>query len=178
MTRTQEGCRSRSMRSRSKLANRRGVSTLQLILVLPILVIVGMATFEFGIMMVVQQTVTTATILGARAASREATKAAANTAAEAEVDRVLALHGLAIIDGDVNSDTRMVLEYRNDPVSVITGDPGLACSTPTSPAMTAADVRLTICVDLTTAPLVNFLSTLGLDFSGKRLQITSATTME
>lgn len=177
MTRTREGCRNRAPRSQSKLANRRGASTLQLILVLPLLVIVGMATFEFGIMMVVQQTVTTAATLGARAAAREATGAAANTAAEAEVDRVLAVHGLAIVDGDASSDTRMVLEYRTDP-AIITGDPGLACSTPTSPAMTAADVRLTICVDLTTAPLVNFLSTLGLDFTGKRLQITSATTME
>lgn len=165
------------MSTRRRVIRRRGVSTLQLILVLPLLVIIGMATFEFGIIMVVQQTVTSAAVMGARAAAREANTTNANNAAVAEVNRVLALHGLAIVDGDVNSDTRMALEYLTNP-AVITGDPGLTITTPSAPVMTGTDVRLTVCVDLTTAPLVNFLSTFGLDFTGNRLQITSATTIE
>ena len=168
------------MFTRRRAIRRRGVSTLQLILVLPLLVIIGMATFEFGIIMVVQQTVTSAAIMGARAAAREGNATDANTAAVAEVNRVLALHGLAIVDGDVNSDTRMALEYLTNPPNpaIITGDPGLTITTPSAPVMTGTDVRLTVCVDLTTAPLVNFLSTFGLDFTGNRLQITSATTIE
>jgi len=161
------------------LSNRRGAGTLQLIIVLPALVIITVATIQFGILMIVQQTVTTAATEGVRAAAREATVLDANTAAIDRVNEILAVHQLMIdpTSTDPTSDTKMVLEY-STVVPVMTGDPGLVCSPPSSPAMMVTEARLTLCVDLTKTPLVNFLTSFGIDFTGRRFEISSMTTLE
>ncbi len=153
---------------------RRAASTLEIILVLPVLLIASLAIFEFGVLMVLQQTVTTAATEGARAAAREPTAAAANQSALLAVNRVLRVHRL-FVDGsavpDPNSDTRMVLEY-GVMAPIYSGDPGVDCFPP-DPVMTAADVRVSVCVSLTKSPLLNLLSAFGFDLAGKRLEIAA-----
>lgn len=155
-----------------RAAHRRAASTLQVILALPVLVIATLAVFEFGVLVVIQQAVTTAATEGARAAAKENNVADANAAAVAAVNGVLLVHNLMIIDGDPASDTRMALEF-GLAAPVDTGDPGLACTPPVSPVLAANEVRVTVCVDLTTAPLLNFLSSFGFDLTGKRFEISS-----
>lgn len=158
---------------------RRGVGVLQLIVALPVLLITTLAIFQFGFVMVVQQTVTAAATEGARAAAKEMTASAANMAAIAAVNSVLDIHGLVVdpTSTDPASDTKMVLEYAGGS-PVITGDPGLGCSTPSSPSVLGGEVRVTVCVDLTTSPLLNVLTTFGFDFTGKRLEISSMAALE
>jgi Flp pilus assembly protein TadG len=158
---------------------RRGSGTLELILALPVLFIVTLAIFQFGILMVVQQTVTTAATDGARAAAKEITPAVANAAAIAAVNDTLAVHSLVVdpTSTDTTSDTKLVVEYGGTP-DIITGDPDLSCSTPSSPALGPTEVRVTVCVDLTTSPLLNVLTSFGFDLSGRRFEISSMATIE
>ena len=181
---------------------RRGVVTLEVILAFPILIIATLAIFEFGMLMLVQQTIATAATEGARAAAREATPDAANVAALRAVNQVLSVHNLAIDpsnsanlltdakhSGDYDgvapnnttvallTDAKLIVEY-GGMAPMMTGDPMLNCQPPTSPPMTAAEVRVTVCIDLTTTPLINLLSGLGLDLMGQRMEISSLASLE
>lgn len=156
--------------------SRRGNITLEAILVIPILAAIAFSVIQFGILMVVQQTVTTAAIDGARAAAKEATATAAANAAEAAVDKVLALHKLQIDDGNPASDTVLIVQYGNDP-AIERGDPGLDCFPPAvTPA--ANEVQVTICVDLTTSPLLSLPDRFGVNFTNRRFEISSMATIE
>ena len=158
---------------------RRGSGTLELILALPVLFFVTLAIFQFGFLMVIQQTVTTAAIDGARAAAKEITAGDASAAAISAVNDTLAVHGLAVdpTSTDISSDTKLAVEYGGTP-TITTGDPGLSCSTPSSPAVGPTEVRISVCVDLTTAPLLNALTSFGFDLSGRRFEISSMATIE
>ncbi|MDA1053222.1 MAG: pilus assembly protein [Planctomycetota bacterium] len=165
-------------RSRN-LSARSGVSTLEAIVALPIVIIVTFAIFQFGILMVVQQTVTRATIEAARAASQESTATAANIAAIAAANDVLAVHNLTIDSSstDTTSDTKLVLEY-GTASAIQTGDPGLTCTPPSVPTMLTSEIRVTICLDLEKSPLKNSLASFGFSLAGKRLEISSHTSIE
>lgn len=156
---------------------RRGNITLETILAIPILAIVTFAIVQFGILVVVMQTVTQAAVEGARRAAMEGNPAAASTAAIEAANQVLALHDLEIVNGDPTSDTRIVVEYAGA-APVISGDPGLACSTPLPAVLNPSEVRVTVCVDLTTAPLLSLSLPFGLNLFGRRFEISSMATIE
>lgn len=165
--------------NRSAGRSRVGASTLEAIVALPIAIIVTFAIFQFGILMIVQQTVTRAAIEAASAGALESNVTDANTAAIAAANDVLAVHNLSIdsTSTDTTSDTKLLLEYGTS-IAIETGDPGLTCSAPSSPTLTATDIRATVCLDLEKSPLQNFLSSFGFNVTGKRLEISSHTSLE
>lgn len=143
---------------------RRGVITLEFILCLPVLVILLVAAVQYSTAMVVRQAVSQAAVEGARQLGKRASAADA----VASVQEILAPHGLIIAPG---SGVRVVTE---DGVILPQnfGDLTVA-STPPAPGPNAAEARVTISLELTTSPLQNFLNAFGIDFTGKRFQISS-----
>ena len=169
----------RSPGRRIRLPRRRAASTLQVIVALPVLLLITVAIFQFGFLMIVQQTMTTAATEAARAAAREPLATDANAAALVAANRVLQVHNLQIdpTSLDTTSDTKLILEF-GPGTTITTGDPDLTCAAPSSPVLMAQDVRATVCLDLTTAPLLNALSAFGLDFAGDRMEISAQASME
>ncbi|MEQ8789775.1 MAG: pilus assembly protein [Pirellulaceae bacterium] len=144
------------------------METLQLIIALPLLVIVLFAAFQYGVLVLVQGAVTHAATVGAR----EAGKGVDTPTIVAAVNEVLSVHGIAI-----GPDATVIVERPIVPDDVVGG---LPCNAPAAPLLGPDDVRVTVCVDLTTAPLLNCLTAfdLGLDFTGKRFEISSVSSLE
>lgn len=143
------------MNRRSRLTirrprRRRGSMALQVVMVMPILLIVTLAIFQFGVLLLVHQAITHA----ATVAAREAAKGADPAQLECIVEEVLKPHGIY-----VGPTMGIVLEDPdcNPPL----GD--LACSAPPPVVLQPDEVRVTICVDATTRPFFNPLKYLGLD---------------
>lgn len=141
------------------MANRRrGSLTVELILVLPILILVTLATIQFGILMTVHQAVTHA----ASVAAREAAKGASIAQLECVVEEVLKPHYLKV--GDCVS---VLLEDGQ-------GDPDLekigTVPCPSSDeSLPSNSVRVTVCVDTSCQPFINPLSSFGFSLSDRIL---------
>src|SRR5262245_42724610 len=86
-------------------ARQRGVGTLELMLALPILLLATLASFEFGLLTLVEHAVATATIDGAR----EAGKGADCNQVAAVVNQYLAAHHLVITP---TGPVRLICEKR------------------------------------------------------------------
>lgn len=144
---------------------RRGMQTLEVVLILPLLLLMSIAIFQFGIMMLVQQAVTHASTV----AAREAGKGADIDELVEVINRVLSPHGIVIgTDASVRlEDSEIVIPVEDQQ----RGD--LQCDSPSSPVLGPYEVRVTVCVDLTTKPMLNALRSYGVDFSCKRFQISS-----
>ncbi len=166
---------------RKSLRTRRGVSTLEMLLAFPVLLIASFAIFQFGVVMVVHQTAAEAVNEGARAAARESNPIAAREASVAAVNRVLAVHGLAVTPAAAvaasGSGVHFALEYPTGAVVAVqeAGDSAVTCSLPAVPMLTPLDrdVRATLCVSLAKAPLLNLLPSFGFDAMGKQLHISA-----
>jgi hypothetical protein len=147
---------------------RRGRLTLEILLVLPILLLATFAIFQFGIALLIKQSV----VHAATVAAREAGKAADADELVFVVDAILENHGLAI-----GEDASLVLE---DPESVTPvetrGD--LPCSPPDNPALEDDEVRVTVCVSMGSPPFLNALKYYGADFSNRRISISSVVRKE
>jgi hypothetical protein len=144
---------------------RRGVSAIELILVLVVLILATFASLQFGIALVVKQTVAQA----ASVAAREAAKGASVAELTSDIETVLAGHGIKI-----GTDASFVLE--NPLPQPKQGS--LACSPPASPALDGDEVRVTLCVSLTAHPILNILKVYGIDFTGRDFRISAVTTRE
>ncbi|MCS7272390.1 MAG: pilus assembly protein [Gemmataceae bacterium] len=145
-------------RIRSKTHRRRGSLTVELILVLPILILVCLATIQFGILMTVHQAVTHA----ATVAAREAAKGASIAQLKCIVEEVLAPHCLSV--GDCVS---VVLE---DGVGTPDAEQigNVPCPLP-SQALPTNSVRVSICVDTSCRPFINPLSSFGFSLANRIL---------
>lgn len=152
-------------RTRARSERRRGMQTLEVVLILPLLLLMTIAIFQFGIMMLVQQAVTQASTV----AAREAGKGADIDELVEVINRVLSPHGIVIgVDASVRlEDSEIVIP----PADQQRGD--LQCDSPSSPLLGPHEVRVTVCVDLTTKPMLNALRSYGVDFRCKRFQISS-----
>jgi hypothetical protein len=144
---------------------RRGVSTIELIMVLVVLILATFVSLQFGIALIVKQAVAHASTV----AAREAAKGADLTELEEVIERVLAGHQITI-----GSNASFVLE---DP------DPEpmqgtLPCTPPTMPELDGDEVRVTVCVSLTSHPILNILSMYGIDYTGRKFSISSVATRE
>lgn len=164
---------------------RRGVITLEFILVLPLIVLITWGTFQFAILFLVQNTLTHATTV----AAREAGKHEPVGEVAVVVDRILqATHCIDVTDRHGNpiaeSGVRIIQEVgsRHGPPIITTfGDTDSNCRPPQVPQIRPDEVRVTICMDLTRSPLCNYLFHFGVDeltWENKRLEISAITKKE
>jgi Flp pilus assembly protein TadG len=161
--------------------SRRAVILVEFLLVFPILFITTLATFQFGIVAIVNQAVVAAATEGAR----EAAKIGATTDEIATViDDILSVHQITFDPTATNAtdDARVVIEY-GAPISttVERGNTTLNC-TAVGPAVGTDEVKVTVCVRLTDAtgcyPVPNWLSTFGFDLTGCTFEISSLANVE
>ncbi len=137
---------------------------------LPILLAVSIATIQFGIAMVVTQAVSHAATVGAREAAKMANMGAPGVdmdEVEQVVSAVLATHALII-----GPDASVVVEDPTAPVPIAQRGT-FPCTPPATPAIHPTEVRVTVCVDLSARPFLNALTSIGIDFAGKRFQASS-----
>ncbi|GIX01574.1 MAG: hypothetical protein KatS3mg112_0511 [Thermogutta sp.] len=109
------------------------------VLVLPILLLATLAVVQFGVLMLIEQTVTHAVTV----AAREAGKGADIDATVLSVNAVLGLHGLSVGPGA----TLVLEDSLSTPAVQVRGT--LPCSVPSTPSVPAGMLKATLCVDLT-----------------------------
>ena len=169
------------MRCRINRRNQRGVATLELILVLPILLIVLVVSVQFGMIALYQAAVTHS----ATVAAREAGKGADFVKVVAAVQQVVDVHGITISNAD-ESGTKVTMdrycgvdEFGNplDPTVDSYGDPSLTCALPEN-APQFGEVRMTVCVDLAATRFRDALAPWGLSFLGRTFRASSLVTGE
>src|SRR5687767_7929872 len=131
-------------------AIRRGVYTIELIVVMIVLILATFVSFQFGIALIVKQAVAQASTV----AAREAAKANPADLVELEeiIETVLAGHGITI-----GSDASFVLENPDPQMQQGT----LPCAPPLVPLLSGDEVRVTVCVSLTAHPILNILEAYG-----------------
>jgi hypothetical protein len=143
------------------------------VLVLVVLILATFVSIQFGIALIVKQTVAQA----ATVAAREAAKGATPQELECVIERVLAGHQITL-----GSQASYLLE-RPAPVinpltlALPTGGT-LACPPPATPAVMGNDVRVTVCVSLTAHPILNILEMYGVDFTGRTFTISAVAQRE
>jgi len=160
--------KSRPAGGRWRRRRRGGSLTLEAVLILPVLVLTFLAVIQFGILMLVEQTI----VHAATVAAREAAKGADIEATVLSAHSVLRLHGLS-----VGPAMTLVLE---DPLSdtpvQVRGD--LPYDISGLPALTPGEVRVTLYVSLSHRPFLNALRHCAIDFTGRRFTVSAAAERE
>ena len=141
--------------------NRRGVEVLELILVLPVLILVLVVTFQFATVLMFRSTVTHAATVGAR----EAGKGAEFDKVVDAVQQVLGVNCITVSDAP-GSGTKVVLEDGDGIVDDEFGDPSLDCPLPCND-LDPLQVRVTVCVDLPATSFCDVLASCGISFLGR-----------
>lgn len=160
----------------SRRAQRRGrhaVVTLEAIVGLPILLIVLMAGFEYGLIMIMHQAVMSAAAEAAREGAKVPTTVGAADGArvlngvENAVETVLGTHGLTV---DTASGVQVVVEDSSG-----VGSRGQTLVAP--PAATGitdlAEVRVTVRVKISSTHIPGLLETFGIPLTSKYFAMTS-----
>jgi hypothetical protein len=141
------------------------MTTIELVLVLFVLILATLVSFQFAIALIVKQAVAHA----ATVAAREAAKGADEADLQEDIETILSGHGITI-----GPDASFVLE---DPTpGTLQGRP--PCMPPAGPLLDGDEVRVTICVSLTTNPILNILEPYGIDYTGKKFTISAVATRE
>jgi len=146
---------------------RAGISTIELILVLVVLILATFVSLQFGIALIVKQAVTHAVTV----ATREAAKGATTDELKCFINRVLAGHQIAI-----GTNASFVLE-EGLLVHAKIGDPNFTPPTATVPLADDED-RVTLCVNLSAYPILNILADYGIDFTNRKFIISAVATRE
>jgi len=171
MSRTQFPVSTRYARARLR---RRGVVTLELIVVTPIIAIMLSAVIEFGIMLAGIEQITASARAGSKIASELSNADIGNVATavnvdlvQAAVDNVLGSAGMAscMVILEHNPDCNgLVAATKTAGACVGCAAPGTAL--PTTAVIPSGTIRVTVCVEATQfAP--NLLSTFGYDLTGQ-----------
>lgn len=142
-----------------------------MILALPVLVIMLVATVEYTTVMILQSTVTQAATVGAR----EAGKIADIDEVLEAVEAVLGVNCITVGDEE-GSGTKVVLENGDD-LTTVFGDPTLDCELPAVP-LDPDEVRVTVCVAMSATPLCDALRPWGFSWFGKRFEVSSVVKKE
>jgi len=150
----------------SQARRRRGAVTIEALVVIPLLVIVTFAAFQFAGTIAVEQAVSYAATVGARESGKYATDA------EIEVTVENALAPFNILLG---SQASVVVERFGSANSLIGTFPLTA---PVTPALVAGETRVTVGVSLSLAPLARLLGNFGLDFSAGTFTASSLVRFE
>ena len=156
---------------------RRGSVLLEFILAFPIILILTLAIIEFSLFAMLQQTITTATVEGAR---ESATFGSTTNSVGNLIQQYLAINSL---DLDVNQQPAgsgfgnvLVTIQKSTNPTVTMGNSDINCS-PVGPTPTATETKVTVCVNLTdsngTSPLPDLLSSFGFSLTGKRFEISA-----
>jgi Flp pilus assembly protein TadG len=145
---------------------RRGVEVLELILVLPVLIIVLVGTFEYASLTMLQAAITHAATVGAR----EAGKCPHIDIVLDVVDDVLSASCITLDDAD-DSGTKVVLEVYGEPDQVF-GDANLTCNPPDND-LNENEVRVTICIALSSTGFCNALADWGFSMEGCVIRASS-----
>lgn len=145
---------------------RNGSVTLEVALILPLLVLLTIATIQFAVFTTVEQAV----VHAATVAAREAAKGASVDELVDVVETVLAPHGVKI---DTGAGTSILLEDpQATPPSVQRGTfPCQPAALPAAPV--SGEVRVTISVDMGSKPFLNALKYLGIDHTGQPFSVSS-----
>ena len=139
--------------------------SIELVMVLFVLVIATFVSFQFAIALIVKQAVSHA----ATVAAREAAKGADEADLTEDIETILS--GLGITIG---TDASFILE---DPTpGALQGT--LPCTPPLTPVIDGDEVRVTICVSLTSDPILTILQPYCIDYTGKTFTISSVATRE
>ncbi|NUQ64288.1 MAG: pilus assembly protein [Pirellulales bacterium] len=166
-------------RNRRKF-RRAGVQTLELVLVTPVIVIVFVAAFQFGLVHWTQSAITHAATEGAREAGKDAPhQTPANLVVEIAgvVDAVLDPMGIDISNAS-GSGTRVTLEVGGNTASF--GDPTFNCNPPASPTLSSDEVRVTVCIKLDKTPVLDpgALGYFGFVFPGDHFRVSTVSLIE
>lgn len=163
---------------RRQAAGRRGAETVELVLALPVLLIATIAIFEFGIVMLVHQAVTTAAVEGVREAAKDQST---TQNAAIEVQRILSVHELSFATASTNTtdDVRVVVERFGSPTDQV-GNTTLSCS-PQGGSLVVNQVRVSVCVRMTNSngrPVPNWLRSLGFTLAGRTFEASALASVE
>ena len=149
------------MRPTSNLV-RRGIEVLELILTLPILVLIAIAAIQFGVLLMAQNTIATA--------SREAARLAANGSGEwqleHDVNSCLSPFGLELGDG-----VRLVIQDETGTLQSL-GDGALSSDVLLSPVPHAM-IRSTLLVSVESTRTPNLLANHGVDYSNGQFEYSA-----
>ncbi len=148
------------------MPRRRGAVTLELILALPILVVLLIATFELTIVLLVKPAVTHAATVGAR----EAGKGADVDELAEVVQAVIGVNCITVSDAP-GSGTKIVLEDGTEETTQF-GDPNMVCPTPGNP-LNSDEVRVTVCIEYEVTPICDALRDFGFSLAGRTFRASS-----
>jgi hypothetical protein len=168
---------------------RSAAATLEFILVLPFVVVLLLATAQFSVALLMRNAVTQAAAVAAREAGKGEDVQEAGRAVDAVLERA---HSINVADVDTATDPATAVAVPNSGVRVLLevgqpdaagrpaesdfGDLSLSCSPPASPPLQADQVRVTVCFDLSTRPMSNWLFSFDdglVNFNNRRFQISS-----
>lgn len=159
---------------------------LEFILAFPIILMLSLAIIEFGFYALVQQTVTVATIEGARKAAQVG--ATIDDVGDL-IQEIVAVNSLTLTVAPASPGSGDVLVMIDDGSDVLDGSLGnsdIPCSPdgpgPSDGSTWPTEIKVTVCVNLTdtngTFPVPDLLSSFGFSFSGKQLEISAMTVLE
>ncbi len=152
---------------------RRGVVTLELIVVTPIIAIMLSAVVEFGVLLASLENVSASVRAGAKVASELSTAELASAMTADNVDKVQAAVD-RVLDSAGMVSCMVILEHNPNcaglvaatkTTGVCAGCAAPAAALPGTGVIPGGAVRVTVCVDAATAA-PNLLSTFGYDLSG------------
>ncbi|WP_417383172.1 TadE/TadG family type IV pilus assembly protein [Gimesia sp.] len=156
---------------------RRGSVLLEFILAFPIILIMTLAIMEFSLYSMLQQTITTATVEGAR---ESATYGSTTNSVGNLIHQYLAINSLNL---DVNQqpaspgagNVLVIIQKSTNPTETM-GNSNINGS-PVGPTPSATETKVTVCVNLTdssgSSPLPDLLSSFGFSLTGKRFEISA-----
>lgn len=151
---------------RRRPSRRRGVGTLQLILVLPVILVVLLALFEFTMLMVLKSAVTHAATVAAREAGKDA-----DIDELAEVVQAVVAANCITIGDTPGCGTKIVLEAGDGAITEY-GDTDMNCTLPAN-AVGPDEVRVTVCVATDATGLGDWLEDFGFSILGRCLKASS-----
>ncbi len=154
-------------------SRRRGIQTLEAILVLPLLLIASLAVLQFGASMLLHQAVNTAAVEAAREASKipafDVNDSVDMDKIEAVVEDVLGAHGM---DVGANSGVLLIVEQNGGVACRGDETNGRTCpmaSTVTDPQ----EIQVTVVVLFDDTPVPNLMRTFGFDRDGSFFEACS-----
>lgn len=168
---------SRARRSSAR-CSRVGAVILEAILGIPVLVIVVMAAFEYGTIMIVHQAVQAAVTEGAREAAKVPTTVGATDgnrvllAIQDVVTDVLGTQGITL------ANSQIIVEDSDNPGAaanngVRSSGPAVGAVPGASGITNPAEVRVTIRVELANTRIPNFLGTFGINLTTRNFAVSS-----
>lgn len=162
------------------LRRRQGSVVLEFILAFPIILILTLAVIEFSLYSLLQQTITTATVEGAR---QSATIGSTTNSVGNLIHQYLAINSLNLVVQPAspgNGNVLVSIQKSTNP-TVKLGNSDITCY-PVGPTPTATETKVTVCVNLTdpsgSSPLPNLLSSFGFSLTGKRFEISALAGLE